>query len=177
MEYYEPPGYNNDTSSLLTIYGAYIPNNEVGNLADQIMNPESPYFTAQAGISAQLANFTVPDFPIDFSQDSTPESKTNQNRRDIIIAVCSIVGVVVLLVLAWWRYNAHLRNRRYRDGVRRRLHSDRQTRYAPLETQEVMVERTPSVLDISPEPAPRGRRDSFYFANDALRPYLGSFVD
>jgi hypothetical protein len=151
-------------------------------MADQISTITSQYFTGSQGIPGQLANFTVPGFPLLYTPDPYSSSDSGSNpqgnasvssdmvarykRRDAIIAVCTIVGGIALLVLAWWGYKTY---KRCQDGSHRRLAD-------PLGLDRgygdnVVRERPPSV-------GPDGiRRNSFYFAEDSLRGYRDQVRD
>lgn len=176
---YAPVGYNGDPSSLMTIYNAYIPTGSVDNLSHQIESITSQYFTMSQGVPGQLANFTVPGFPLLYAPDPYSSSSDGGNtgntsvnadkaaadkRKDAIIAVCTIIGGIALVVLGWWGYKTY---KRRQEGGHRRLRDplglDRG--YGATDNVGFTRERPPSV-------GPDGiRRNSFYFAEDSLRGY------
>src|ERR1700742_3332621 len=83
MKPYAPVGYSGDPSQLMTIFNSYIPSGSVDNLSHQISSPISAYFTSSQGIFGQLANKTVPGFPLLYSADpyssETDGGKTTGN--------------------------------------------------------------------------------------------------
>jgi len=178
MKPYAPVDYNGDPDSLLTIYNAYIPSGSVDNMAHQIQSVTSAYFTGSTGIPHQLANFTVAGFPVLYVTDpyasssdggSDPGNTTvsgdadsSNKRKDAIIAVCTIVGGIALIVLGWWLYRNY---KRRQEGAHQRLADPLGLDRGYGATDNIMRERPPSV-------GPDGiRRNSFYFAEDSLRGY------
>jgi len=181
---YAPAGSNGDPSSLMTLYLAYIPSEQVDPLTGLLQSSGSQYFTASEGIPGQLAKATVPGFPILYTPDpnpggsgisspsnsSTVTSDSSNKRRNAIIGVCASIGGIALLVLGWWIVRSY---KRRQEGMHTRLGegpSDplgfNQGGYRGYgATEGEMQQRPPSV-------GPDGiRRNSFYFAEDSLRGY------
>jgi len=176
---YAQVGYNGDPSTLMTLYNAYIPTGSVDDMSHQIVSITSAYFTLSQGVPGQLANFTVPGFPLLYAPDPYSSSTNGGNsgntsvtsdkaaadkRRDAIIAVCTIIGGIALLVLGWWGYKTYKRRQEAgHQRLRDPLGLDRG--YGATDNAGIMRERPPSV-------GPDGiRRNSFYFAEDSLRGY------
>jgi hypothetical protein len=180
MQPFKPANYNGSLPTLMTIYNAYIPNKCVTTLAKLISSPNSLYFTGQSGVLGQLADFTVPNFPITYSQDPYPlasgagsgnshlnsTKKLNNERKIIIIAVCSVTGGITILAVVLWLRGIHKTRSAYRESIRRQLR-DRYEGHGAFNNEE--SEESPSIVDVSPMPI--GRRDSFYFAEESLRNY------
>jgi len=152
-------------------------------MAQQIQTPKSLYFTISQGVAGELANFTVPDFPLLYVADPYASSNGGGNpgntsvsdniaasnrRKDAIIAVCTVVGGIGLLILAWWGYKNF---KRRQEGAHRRLADPLGLDRGYGATDNVIRERPPSV-------GPDGiRRNSFYFAEDSLRGYRDQVRD
>jgi len=190
MKPYAPIGYNGDPASLMTVYNTYIPTSSVDNMSLQILNPTSQYFTGSQGIAGQLAGFTVSGFPLLYVSDPNTSSSNNGNgqgsnavtsdqeagnkRRNAIVAVCSVIGGIALIVMSWWGYRTY---KRKQEGRHQRLadplgldHGGHPG-YGATDTDGAMRERPPSV-------GPDGiRRNSFYFAEDSLRGYRNPVRD
>jgi len=174
---------NGSLSSLMTIYNAYIPTSSVSSMAQQIQTPKSLYFTISQGVAGELANFTVSAFPLLYTPDPYSASDGGGNpgntsvsadvvasnrRRDAIIAVCTIVGGIGLVILGWWGYKNY---KRRQESAHRRLADPLGLDRGYGATDNVMRERPPSV-------GPDGiRRNSFYFAEDSLRGYRDQVRD
>jgi len=96
------------------------------------------------------------------------EKDASNKRRNAIIAVCSIIGSIALVVLGWWGYRTY---KRRQEGSHQPLHdplgfdNGGYAGYGATDNSGAMRERPPSV-------GPDGvRRNSFYFAEDSLRGY------
>lgn len=144
-------------------------------LAQQIKALQSPFYTATSGIPASIAAHVDASFAVNAVADpiagtgsgsgsgssgdgqATSASGSSNARLDAIIGVCSALGGITLLIIAWLAY----RNYKQRQELAHRRLSD------------------PPQLDQSPAPGQDfdrdsvggNRRRSFYFAEDSLRGY------
>jgi len=179
----------NDLSSILTLNLMYIPSQYVETLAGLLQSTSSKYYTASSGVAGQLANFTTPAFPVLYTTDpnvaSTDGGPANNDaassitaasarRKDAIIGVCSAIGGIAVLVLAWWLIKTYQRKR---ESQHHRLSAASND---PLgygrggfvgygATEDGMRERREAPPSVGPDGV---RRNSFYFAEDSLRGYV-----
>ncbi|KLO06960.1 hypothetical protein SCHPADRAFT_837340 [Schizopora paradoxa] len=176
LQVWEPSTYTGpqDAAQLRTVYIGYIPVAQVDILAQQIKALQSPFYTATTGIPASIAAHVDASFAVDAvanpisstgsdNGSSTGDATTNSAsgssnaRLDAIIGVCSALGGITLLIIAWLAY----RNYKQRQELAHRRLSD------------------PPPMDQSPAPGQDfdrdsvggNRRRSFYFAEDSLRGY------
>lgn len=176
LQVWEPSTYTGpqDADQLRTVYIGYIPEDQVEILAQQIKALQSPFYTATSGIPASIAQHVDASFAVNAvanpiapngsgggsdggSGQTTSASGSSNARLDAIIGVCSALGGITLLIIAWLAY----RNYKQRQELAHRRLSD------------------PPALDQSPAPGQNfdrdsvggNRRRSFYFAEDSLRGY------
>jgi len=175
LQVWEPSTYTgpSDADQLRTVYIGYIPEGQVETLAQQIKALQSPFYTATSGIPFSIAQHVDASFAVnavanpignngagggssgDGSGQTSSASGSNNARLDAIIGVCSALGGITLLIIAWLAY----RNYKQRQELAHRRLSD------------------PPQLDQSPAPGQDfdrdsvggNRRRSFYFAEDSLR--------
>ncbi|EMD39688.1 hypothetical protein CERSUDRAFT_63289 [Gelatoporia subvermispora B] len=148
----------------------YIPSNQINNLAEQIINKDSAFYTGSPSPYSALAGHVDPSFPVDAvaapggtgapdSSGSTPSSSSSsKTREDAIIGVVTSLGAITLIVLAFLVIRAV---KQRRELAHRRL-SEVPTGYdgSPPDNHE-----------FDRDSLGGQRRRSFYFAADSLRGY------
>ncbi|KAH7336872.1 hypothetical protein B0J17DRAFT_695498 [Rhizoctonia solani] len=162
-----PSTFTGDASEIRTMFLAYIPSDQVDNLAAQLRAKQSPLYVSQTTtIPAQLASLLDPSLPVNAvstgsSGTTTPNSGGNgssgsngqasteanqdRTRRDAIIGVCTAFGVVFAAVIGFFLFKKAQRKRE-------QAHRPISPMYEHART---------------PEERPR----SFFFAEDSLRGY------
>ena len=176
LQVWQPSTYTStaDADQLGTMWLAYIPSPQVNNLADQLLDRTSLFYTGSPQPYSQLAEHVDSAFPVDSVSASTASSggsdpaadngtttsssSDSKTREDAIIGVVTSLGAITLIVLAFLVVRA-IKQRR--ELAHRRL------------------SEVPSGYDGSPpenhefdrDSLGGQRRRSFYFAADSLRGY------
>jgi len=144
LQAWQPAGFSGDPDQLLTLWLGFIPNavvstlivshaslpteyhTDIAQFALQADLPvrNSPLYTAQSGIAAQLVGLINPGFSPLSMPSSNPLSgnhkpnnsnggslsSNNLSRRNAIIGVCVAFGALGLLVIIWWLVRAIMRH-------------------------------------------------------------------
>ncbi|EEB94501.1 hypothetical protein MPER_06674, partial [Moniliophthora perniciosa FA553] len=149
-------------------YVAYIPTDQVNNLAAMIKAPQSAFYTsvdiAAARSLALLVNsgyslLSVPDpnggdgGQTRSSGNSNSSGSTDRTRQDAIIGVVSALGAIAVLVLAFLVYKWYQRRQ---EAAHRRL-------------SDPVAGARPDGREFDQDSLGGQRRRSFYFAEDSLR--------
>ena len=165
-----------DEDQLLTVWLAYIPSDQVNNLAEQIKVSTSAFYTKLTPPYSTLAEQVDPSFSVDSvtstagdgssspsdtggssSNASTGKSSSSSNtRRDAIIGVVSSLGAVTLIALAFLSMRA----------IKKRRELAHQRLQEPADTYDGS---RPDGRDFDQDSVGGQRRRSFYFAADSLR--------
>lgn len=176
LQVWEPANYQsvNDADNLLTMFMAYIPTDQVDNLAQQLTVKNSKFYTAAGPPYTDLATHVNAAFPVEAvpgpaagSGGTLPDTNTgaasssSKTREDVIIGVVSSLGAITLIVLAFLVIRAV---KQRREMAHRRL-SD-----PPGE----FVGSRPENQDFDRDSVGGQRRRSFYYAEDSLRGFEGS---
>ncbi|KAG8869866.1 hypothetical protein FRB97_000649, partial [Tulasnella sp. 331] len=110
------------STSLSTVYLAYVSPEDAQTLQAMILAPNSALFVGSTGIPNQLANQINPALPLNSisiemavsgglagsstasgsASGATAGDATSQSRRDAIIGVCAAFGAILVGVLGWW---------------------------------------------------------------------------
>ncbi|KAH9947458.1 hypothetical protein B0H21DRAFT_821903 [Amylocystis lapponica] len=179
LQLYEPSSYQGvaDASQLGTVWLAYIPNEQVSNLADQIKDVNSAFYTALGQPYKSLAGLIDPSFAVDSvqapsnsdggssssnSQSASSSGSSNKTREDVIIGVVTSLGALTLIVLVF----LVLRSVKQRRELAHRRLSDPN---AGANAQNVYVGARPDGQDFDQDSIGGQRRRSFYYAADSLR--------
>lgn len=167
-----------DEDELLTVWLAYIPSDQVNNLAEQIKVTSSAFYTKLAPPYSTLAEQVDPSFSVDSvappsgdsggpssggsgsssNAASGKSSGLSNTRRDAIIGVVSSLGAVALIVLAFLSMRA----------IKRRRELAHQRLQEPAAADMYDGSR-PDGRDFDQDSVGGQRRRSFYFAADSLR--------
>lgn len=160
----------------MTVWLAYIPSDQVNNLAEQIKVSTSAFYTKLAPPYSTLAEQVDPSFSVDSvappsgdgssspsgssgssSNAATGKSSSSSNtRRDAIIGVVSSLGAVTLIALAFLSMRA----------IKKRRELAHQRLQEPADTYDGS---RPDGRDFDQDSVGGQRRRSFYFAADSLR--------
>lgn len=165
LQAYKPTSYTGpaDIAHLGTMYLAYLPTENVTNLAAQIKAHSSPFYTASTGLAKELAVHVDATFAINSVTDPNSGSSSaaavaaasdnaSLTRQNAIIGVVSALAGLALIMLAYLVYKSYLRKR---ELAHRRL------------TDPMIAGVRPNRdFDVDSVGAPRRR--SFYFAEDSL---------
>ncbi|KAI1789401.1 hypothetical protein LXA43DRAFT_974326 [Ganoderma leucocontextum] len=172
LHVYVPDDYTgpNDVSLLQTEFLAWIPENSVDTLAQQLKVTASSFYTALGAPYSDLASHVVSSFPVMNTDGSdgtgsgssgsgaaSSASSSSQTRENAIIGVVTSLGVVTLLILAFLVYRA-IKQRR--ELAHRRLSEPHQNDY---------IGAAPDNHEFDRDSVGGQRRRSFYFAADSLR--------
>lgn len=179
LQPWQPSSYTGpeDEDDLLTVWLAYIPSDQVNNLAEQIKVTTSAFYTKLAPPYSTLAEQVDPSFSVDSvtapsgdgssssggssgssSNAATGSGSSSSNtRRDAIIGVVSSLGAVTLIVLAFLSMRA----------IKKRRELAHQRLQEPIE--DTYDGARPDGRDFDQDSVGGQRRRSFYFAADSLR--------
>jgi hypothetical protein len=160
-----PEDWHGDLNTLGTLFLAYIPGDQVDNLASIMRVPNSPFYK-QPGIPGELANLIIPSYsllsvsPAGTTTETTGASNSsgsnsNKTRTDAVIGVCVAVGGIAALVGIWWLVR-HLQRQQAANHRRLSNLSDPNISNGVYGTQH------------------DDRRTSFFYAEDELR---GGYVE
>ncbi|PCH40359.1 hypothetical protein WOLCODRAFT_150399 [Wolfiporia cocos MD-104 SS10] len=178
LQVWVPSSYEGpqDKSQLLTVWLAYIPTNEVNNLAAQIKVQSSAFYTALSYPWDELAKQVDPSFAVDSvsspgstsssggnsssnNNDATSSGNSNasKTREDAIIGVVSSLGAIALIVLAFLAIRAV---KQRKELAHRRLAEPAGNEYDGSRPEGQEFDR---------DSVGGQRRRSFYYAADSLR--------
>ncbi|KAI0754641.1 hypothetical protein C8Q80DRAFT_1216565 [Daedaleopsis nitida] len=159
-----------DLNKLETMYLAWIPNESIDLLAQQLKVASSLFYTGLQSPYKDLAAHVVPSFPVNAvspggtsdngngsSASSSGASSSSKTREDAIIGVVSSLGAITLLILGFLVYRAV---KQRRELAHRRL-SD------PHDQQ--FIGAAPDDHEFDRDSVGGQRRRSFYYAADSLR--------
>ncbi|KZT67093.1 hypothetical protein DAEQUDRAFT_673955 [Daedalea quercina L-15889] len=180
LQPWEPETYTGpeDEDELLTVWLAYIPSDQVNNLAEQIKVPTSSFYTALVSPYSTLAEQVDPSFQVDSvsvsgtggsssgSGSNTGSSSSNaasssgssasETRKNAIIGVVTSLGAVALIALAFLSIRAI---KKRRELAHQRL----------AEPADMYDGSRPDGQEFDRDSVGGQRRRSFYFAADSLR--------
>ncbi|KAI0952948.1 hypothetical protein AcW1_007297, partial [Taiwanofungus camphoratus] len=177
LQVYEPASYQGpqDASQLGTIWLAYIPTDDVNNLAQQIRDENSPFYTALGTPYSTLAQHVIPSFAVDSvpapgsgsgggsssdnSASTSSASSQSKTREDAIIGVVSSLGGITVIALTFVVVRA-IKQRR--ELAHRRIAEP------AGDPAEYSGER-PDGQEFDRDSLGGQRRRSFYYAADSLR--------
>ncbi|EIW81240.1 hypothetical protein CONPUDRAFT_56067, partial [Coniophora puteana RWD-64-598 SS2] len=146
----------------------YLPQDQVSTLASLISDEHSEFYTAQSGIAFELAACVDPALAITSisgpkGSNSSSDSNSSRVRRDAIIGVCSSLGGIALIVLAYIAYRA----------VKRR----RELAHRRLSDPGDLAGARPDGQAFDQDSIGGQRRRSFYYAEDNIRGQQGVRAD
>ncbi|KAH9922624.1 uncharacterized protein B0H18DRAFT_1120799 [Fomitopsis serialis] len=177
LQPWQPSTYTGpqDEDQLLTVWLAYIPSQNVTNLAEQIKVSTSPFYTALISPYSTLAEQVDPSFAVNSvtipngdngSSGGTGSSSSNaasssgssssNTRKDAIIGVVTSLGAVTLIALAFLSVRAI---KKRRELAHQRLN----------EPADMYDGSRPDGQEFDRDSIGGQRRRSFYFAADSLR--------
>ncbi|KAJ3491098.1 hypothetical protein NLI96_g940 [Meripilus lineatus] len=158
------------------MFMAYIPSDQVDNLAQQLTSKNSRFYTSAGPPYTDLATHVNAAFPVQAvpntatgggsTSDTTGtsgSSSSSKTREDVIIGVVTSLGAITLIVLAFLVIRAV---KQRREMAHRRL-SD------PIDPNAYIGSR-PENQDFDRDSVGGQRRRSFYYAEDSLRGFEGS---
>ncbi|KAI0785163.1 hypothetical protein C8Q75DRAFT_723072 [Abortiporus biennis] len=175
LEAWRPSDYTgpSDIDKLLTLFVAYIPSDQVNNLAQQIKVKSSAFYQVPQP-AGQISTYVNPGFPVtavstnnDAGDGTTITNNTSgsatsasgsssKTRENVIIGVVTSLGAVTLLVLAFLVVRAV---KQRRELAHRRL----------SDPPQGFVGARPENQDFDRDSVGGARRRSFYYAEDSLR--------
>ena len=158
-----------DMDKLETMYLAWIPNESIDLLAQQLKVASSLFYTGLQSPYKDLAAHVVPSFPVNAVSPGTNSDSGNtaannssassgsKTREDAIIGVVSSLGAITLLILAFLVARAVKQRRAL---AHRRLSDPREAEF---------VGAPPADHEFDRDSVGGQRRRSFYYAADSLR--------
>lgn len=172
LQVYQPSSYRgpSDSAELGTTYLAYIPTDQVDNLAAMIKAPQSAFYIGVDIPAARSLALRVDNgFSVLSIQDpnggdggqtrnsgsSNSSGDVDRTRQDAIIGVVSALGAIAVLVLAFLGYKWYQRRQ---EAAHRRL-------------SDPVPGARPEGREFDQDSVGGQRRRSFYFAEDSLRGY------
>jgi len=181
LSVYEPNDWSGNLQDLLTIIQCLVPTPYVDALAAQVEAHNSGFYTGQATqLLAQLAGQVDPSYPVFLATSGSSSggavnpalgsllgnasSNGDNSRTNAIIGVCTSIGGLLLLSLAWWVY----KNKRNANAGHQRL-SMASDQTPPM--HDPFADRNAVGYGATQEMRGDRRRESFFFAEDSLRGY------
>jgi len=167
-------------SQLLTLWEGFLKSDLVPTLQSYIISKRSPFYTNQPTPLLQTLVAQVDgSYPLSgglagsanaggtaASDNSAADGGSDNSRRNAIIGVCSAIGGALLIALLWWFFK-HLQRTREQGHHRMSMYTG-----GPAPTMGLMnaAEAQNPFSDYGAVGVDqRGRRNSFFFAEDSLR--------
>lgn len=151
----------------------YVPTDQIEELASQMRSTTSAFYTGYTDtVALDVASHVNSNFNLlsatgegssgtgnsgDGGSDSSGSSSggaSSDNRQDVIIGVCSALGGLAVLILAYLAYRAYQRKK---EAEHRRL------------SDPPFIGARPDNREFDQDSVGGQRRRSFYFAEDSLR--------
>jgi hypothetical protein len=128
LQAFVPSDYHTE-SDLMTIFIAFLPNEDVATLASMIRTLTSPFYETSDPVAKEIAKNVVASYDItslegvnnengSTNPTSSTTTKADNSRRNAIIGVSVTFGLIALIVLIWWGVRTY-RNRQ--EGMHKRL--------------------------------------------------------
>ncbi|KAH9924613.1 uncharacterized protein BXZ73DRAFT_50367 [Epithele typhae] len=169
---YVPDSYTgpSDVAKLQTMYNAWIPEDQVDALAQQLKVSSSTFYNGLGSPYSDLASHVIRSFPVtsvggtsgsnsdpSSNGSASSSSSSSKTREDAIIGVVTSLGAITLLILAFLVYRA-IKQRR--ELAHRRLSDPHQNEFIGAPPEDHEFDR---------DSIGGQRRRSFYYAADSLR--------